>query len=797
MIIIFKNLILIFLFSTIALNVNSKEIKFESKLIDIIRDEKIMVASGDVSAIIGNKSLKSDKLELNKITNIHVISGNVFFKDNFNNNIYSEKIIYDETAEKYISPDDTTLIINNLYKIKTKNLIYNKNKKILVNNEETTVSDDLGNNIFLNGFLYDIEKNFIKANNVKIFDKHNNSYEINAFLYDLNKKKFLGKDISINNNDKILSKNAIPRSKSRSLTNDDNFTILSKSSYTNCKKRDGCPPWLIHAEKITHDKKEKRINYDNAILKFYDVPIMYFPKFFHPDPTIKRQSGFLTPTLTSTKSSTYFNIPYYFAISDDSDLTFSSRIYDNLDNLYQTEYRKETKNSSHILDLSTKGKNPIPLIGETTGNHFFFNSNIITNFDYFDESNLDIQIERVSNDKYLKTYDIKSPIISSQSLLLSSLDFNGYNEYLDFFISTKIYKDLTKSKTSDQYEYIFPNFSLTKNLETNLNGILEFQSSGYIKNFETNVYDKKLINNLKYVSSDMYSKNGFINNYEIIFKNLNNDTKNSKVNKNKLENNFQGIAQYNLNFPLKKKHKNHTKFLNPKLSLKYNPLKNKNISEIENTTQYDNIFSIDRLASNDVLEGGRSLTLGSEYKLYNNDDLNDEIFGFNIATSLRDKKNNDLPRKSSLGNKNSNFFGNSKIRLNDFLSLDYDFITKNNLRDFNYHNVRSTLKINNFVTKFEFTEENNNLGNESYVSNESSIEINQNNSLLFRVRENKKTNIREYYDWIYQYKMDCLTAGVKYRKSYYNDGSLKPEESINFSITFMPFDNTINLPSIY
>jgi LPS-assembly protein len=797
MIIMFRNIILIFFFSIVAFNVNSKEIEFESKLIDIIKDREIMIASGEVNATIGDKFLKSDKIELNKITNIHVISGSVFFKDKSNNNIYSEKIIYDEKAEKYTSPYETTLVIDNLYKIKTKNLVYYNNKKVLVNDEETTISDDFGNNIFLNGFLYDIEKNFIKAKNVKIIDKNNNFYEIKAFLYDLDKKKFFGKDISINNDDKILSKNHVPRSKSRSLIGDDNFTILSKSSYTNCKKRDSCPPWLINAEKVTHDKKNKRINYDNAILKFYDFPIMYFPKFFHPDPSVKRQSGFLTPTLSSTKSSNYFNIPYYFAISDNSDLTFHSRIYDNLNNLYQAEYRKEMKNSSHVLDLGIKGKSPIPLFGETTGNHFFLNSNIVTNFDYFDDSNLDIEIERVSNDKYLKTYDVRSPIINSQSLLLSSLDFNGYNENLDFFISTKMYKDLTKTQTSDQYEYILPEFSLTKSLKTNLNGILEFQSSGYIKNFETNVYDKKLINNLTYVSSNLYSKNGFINNYQINLKNVNNDSKNSKVNKNKIENNLQGIAQYNLKFPLQKKNESHTKLFNPRLSLKYNPLRNKNISAIENTTNYDNIFSINRLALNDVLEGGRSLTLGSEYKLYNNNDLNDEIFGLNIATSLRDKKNDDLPSKSSLGNKNSNFFGNSRIKLNDFLNLDYDFITKNNLKDFDYHGIKSTLKINNFVTKFEFIEENNNFGNESYVSNESSIEINQNSSLLFRVRENKKTNIKEYYDWVYQYKMDCLTAGLKYRKSYYNDGLLKPEESINFSITFMPFDNTVNLPSIY
>jgi len=56
----------------------------------------------------------------------------------------------------------------------------------------------------------------------------------------------------------------------------------------------------LQAKKISHDKLKKTIYYDSAVLKIYDVPLFYFPKFFHPDPTVKRQSGFLAPLLTNT-----------------------------------------------------------------------------------------------------------------------------------------------------------------------------------------------------------------------------------------------------------------------------------------------------------------------------------------------------------------------------------------------------------------------------------------------------------------------------------------------------------------
>jgi hypothetical protein len=82
-----------------------------------------------------------------------------------------------------------------------------------------------------------------------------------------------------------------------------------------------------------------------------------------------------------------------------------------------------------------------------------------------------------------------------------------------------------------------------------------------------------------------------------------------------------------------------------------------------------------------------------------------------------------LPIKSSLGQKVSNFVGASKLKLNNYVNLEYDFITKNNLTEFNYHNLKSTIRINNFVTKFEFIEENNNIGNESFIANESLLKI--------------------------------------------------------------------------
>ena len=64
--------------------------------------------------------------------------------------------------------------------------------------------------------------------------------------------------------------------------------------------------------KKTDDKKKREITYDNAVLKVYDVPVAYFPKFFHPDPTVKRRTGFLVPSIkNSSNFGNYLSTPFF------------------------------------------------------------------------------------------------------------------------------------------------------------------------------------------------------------------------------------------------------------------------------------------------------------------------------------------------------------------------------------------------------------------------------------------------------------------------------------------------------
>ena len=188
--------------------------------------------------------------------------------------------------------------------------------------------------------------------------------------------EIIGKDLNINFNKENFSKNNDPRLKANAVIIDKENAKFKKGVFTTCKIREEkCPPWKIAAEEVHHDKKNKVINYKNAWLQVYDKPILYFPKFFHPDPTVKRQSGFLIPELSSSNNlGNYLSVPYFKVISENKDLTFTPRFYDKEKIIYQTEYRQANKKSDHIIDFSIFNKSRLlPQSGKTEATHFFLN----------------------------------------------------------------------------------------------------------------------------------------------------------------------------------------------------------------------------------------------------------------------------------------------------------------------------------------------------------------------------------------------------------------------------------------
>ena len=119
-------------------------------------------------------------------------------------------------------------------------------------------------------------------------------------------------------------------------------------------------------------------------------------------------------------------------------------------------------------------------------------------------------------------------------------------------------------------------------------------------------------------------------------------------------------------------------------------------------------------------------------------------------------------------------------------SINYNFSADNDLDSINYNFLETEFKVNNFIASFEFLEEDKNIGSKSYFQNDIKYKFGANSSLNYNTRRNRKTDLTEYYNLIYEYKNDCLIAGLNYNKTYYEDRDLLPSEDIMFKLTLIP-----------
>ncbi len=764
-----------------------------------LKDQETIEARGNSKAINREMTIFGEIFEYNKNTNILKAKRQVKIFDQVDNiSIFSEDVTYKQNQELIISNGKTTSEINQKYKFVSEDVLFSRNNMMLSSKNKTKIKDDNRNHYSLNKFTYSITNKKLKAENLLIttnFDLPNSDklFFKNGF-FNLETKEFVASDTKVTlHPDLFDNQQNNPRIYGVSSSSINGVTSLKKAVFTSCKIRDdNCPPWSINAEEIKHDKNKKQLIYDNAILKVYDIPILYFPKFFHPDPSVKRQSGFLKPQINnSNELGSSLHTPYFRVISESKDLTFKPTFFTNNIKMFQNEYRQKNKKSSLITDFSlvtgyksalSKTKNSI--------SHLFAKFDSDLALENFNISDLYVSIQKVSNDTYLKVFDSNLYATDlkpdDQNNLVSEikLKLNHKNNY-NLTAGMKSFENLTEIN-SDRFQYILPYYNFDTYLESdNIDGSLKFISSGSNDLKNTNNLKTKIINDLEYQSNDFINNLGFVSNFKINLKNSNTLGKQDDIYKSSPQIELMSIFELTSSLPLIKQNNNYNNIFTPKVSLRFNPSDMKDYSTSEKNITVNNIFNINRLGLDDSFEEGKSLTLGFDYKKEKLNDIN-KYFDFNLGTVFRDQEENFIPSSTSLSKKNSNLFGSATSTLLDNVVLDYDFRIDNNYEKFEYNSLNTKFIINNFETNFNFVEENGETGNENFLENTTLYNYDDSNSFAFKTRRNRKLNLTEFYDLIYEYKNDCLIAGIKYNKKYYSDRDLKPSENLLFTLTLYP-----------
>ncbi len=134
-------------------------------------------------------------------------------------------------------------------------------------------------------------------------------------------------------------------------------TVFERGVYTPCKicedDPDATPLWRIKARKIIHRQSEGNIYYEDASLEFMGVPIAYTPYFYHADPSVKRRSGFLSPTYRQSGELGFsVETPYYFALAPDYDLTLAPVVTTDAGVLVKADWRQRLESGAYRVMLA-------------------------------------------------------------------------------------------------------------------------------------------------------------------------------------------------------------------------------------------------------------------------------------------------------------------------------------------------------------------------------------------------------------------------------------------------------------
>ena len=780
-----------------------KNIQIYSDKIIYLKNEERIKTNGNSKAIYNEGIIITAKIfDYRKNENILNASTQVKIDNKLENyRIFSEDITYFKNDEKIISKGKTNAFIHSKYEIISKNINFNIKENLINSKNQTEIKDNNSQYYSLDNFNYHIDKEILKGENILIVTNFNlpksDKYYFSSAIIDMKNQKFAGKDTKIEIHKSIFNNSENdPRLVGLSSLGNKSSTIINKGVFTSCKKRkdDKCPPWSISANQIKHDNKKKQIIYKNAFLNIYDLPVLYFPKFFHPDPTVNRQSGILKPELNNSDVlGGSITLPYFKVISESKDLTLTPIIFDGKTFSLQNEYRQSNKNSNFIADFGyVKNYKSSSSSEKKNLSHLFIDYDLDLNLNNYNSSDLTFSLEKVTNDTYLKVFEqyiTKSKVRPSDFDNLNS-KLVLYLDHEDFTFETKFeaYENLQLNK-SDRFQYILPYYNFDKLLDQNFfDGTINFNSNGSNKLTDTNKVTSNVVNNLSLKSKNFITSFGFDNSFGINLKNLNSIGKNSLNYKSSPQVELMSIFNFESSLPLINNNSYSTKILRPKASLKFNPSDMKNYSSSENKIEISNIFNSNRFGFSDTFEAGKSLTLGLDFKNETKNELQEinNYFEIKLATVLRDKEENFIPSKSTLNRKSSNLFGLITNKFSDNFELNYNFAIDNNFNTFEYNNINASFSINNLITKFNFIEENGEMGDSNVFENTVSYNIDDNNLISFNTRRNRKLNLTEYYDLVYEYKNDCLTAGIKYKKTYYEDRDLKPSEDLLLTITLFP-----------
>ncbi|MGB1006997.1 MAG: LPS-assembly protein LptD, partial [Thalassobaculaceae bacterium] len=186
------------------------------------------------------------------------------------------------------------------------------------------------------------------------------------------------------------------------------------------------PLWQIKALRVIHDEQARDMIYREAWLEFWGQPVVYLPFFVHPDPTVKRRSGWLAPRFgQSSQVGATFSVPYYWSISPDRDLELEPIVYSKSGGILRSRYRQHLGHGALDLSGSIGKLDDIKNGAETGGSSWQGHMDLQGRFALDPTWRAGFDVEHVSKRTYLRLYRLRD--VSTLTSRVFAEGFRGRN----------------------------------------------------------------------------------------------------------------------------------------------------------------------------------------------------------------------------------------------------------------------------------------------------------------------------------------------------------------------------------
>ena len=563
------------------------------------------------------------------------------------------------------------------------------------------------------------------------------------------------------------------------------YSVLSNTVASSCQvcANNPTPLWLVRAERIVRDTKEKQIHFENVRFEAYGITIAALPYFRIPDPSVKRATGILKPQFKSADTyGTGIKLPYFIVIDNHSDITITPFLTTKGTAIIEGEYRRRFSDGS----LSFNGAFGIDDDNTQAGIRGFIYAD--GSFQLPTRHKLEFSIRHAGDKTFLNEFGFTGTDRLTSKATISRQDRQEYVSY-----SATGFQSLRSTENNNNIPYVLPEIMLEQYWDNAIGGgrlTAHASAVGLTRKLGRDVY--KIGGDVDWERA-LELPAGFRAKATLGLSGWIYSTQDDPTYSAEPQSYLAPTAAIDLRWPLARRTARSVEIIEPVAQIVYRDVVG-DIAAIPNEdsvqVEFDasNLFALDRSPGTDLVEEGLRLNFGLNYT-----HLSDEgwKFGLTLGRVFRTDMLSQFSAGTGLNSQRSNYVAAANFDFPGYFNLSNQTLFDNNLA-FSRNDIQASAKIGNLGLSANYVFllpdiTANSLEKRHEITLNSNYDFNANWSLEASYRRNLATGKDVSHDLTFRYGNECITTDFSVSRNFTNSNNVSPATEFGLSVSLAGF----------